>query len=93
MRKLNALLPEINISLVKGKQEKKSLYSASLRKQLTFCDATGPQKFHTDDASLPRSIRSSTQLCVVTHHQYGISAFVSQTSFRGETNSGVLSVK
>jgi len=26
---------------------------------------------------------------VVTHHQYGISALVSQTSFRGETSSGV----
>ena len=26
---------------------------------------------------------------VVTHHQYGISAFISQMSFRGETSSGV----
>ena len=60
-----------------------------------------PQKFHTDDASLPRSewcsrlvenlhhpIRSTTQIWVVTRHQYGISVTVSQTSFRGETTSG-----
>ena len=32
-----------------------------------------------------RPIRSATQLWVLTHHQYGISALVSQTSFRGET--------
>ena len=60
-----------------------------------------PQKFHTDDASLPRSewcsrlvenlhhpIRSTTQIWVVTRHQYGISVTVSQTSSRGETTSG-----
>ena len=34
------------------------------------------QKFHTDDA-------------VVTRHQYGISALVSQTSFHGETIGGL----
>ena len=33
-----------------------------------------------------------TQTWVVTRHQYGISAFVSQTSFRGET-SGDLRTK
>ena len=35
------------------------------------------QKFHTDDAS------------VVARHQCGISAFVSQTSFREQTSGGV----
>ena len=30
-------------------------------------------------------IRSTNQIWVVTRHQYGISALVSQTSFRGET--------
>ena len=34
------------------------------------------QKYHTDDA-------------LVTRHQYGISALVSQTLFRGETIGGV----
>ena len=34
------------------------------------------QKYHTDDA-------------VLTRHQYGISALVSQTSFRGETIGGL----
>ena len=33
-----------------------------------------------------RPIRSTTQIQVVTRHQYGISALVSQTSFRGETS-------
>ena len=32
-----------------------------------------------------RPIRSTTQIWVVTRHQYGISALVSQTSFGGET--------
>ena len=63
------------------------------------------QKFHTDDASLPdvgsasdwlrqishaaRPIRGSTQIWVVTRNQNGISALVSQTSFRGEAVGGV----
>ena len=36
-----------------------------------------------------RPIRSTTQIWVVTRHQYGISALVSQTSFGGETSGGV----
>ena len=36
-----------------------------------------------------RPIRSTTQVWVVTRHQYGISALVSQTSFRGETSGDV----
>ena len=62
------------------------------------------QKFHTDDASsdlgsasdwssrmrnLIQPIRSTTQIWVVTRHQYGISALVSQTSFGGETSGSV----
>ena len=35
--------------------------------------------------SLLQPIRSTTQIWVMTRHQYGISALVSQTSFRGET--------
>ena len=34
-----------------------------------------------------RPIRSTTQIWVVTRHQYGISALVSQTSFRGESSA------
>ena len=34
-------------------------------------------------------IRSTTQTWLVTHHQYGFSALVSQTSFREETSGGV----
>ena len=40
------------------------------------------QKFHTDDASLPRS-----GSVLLTRHKYGISAFISQTSFGGETRA------
>ena len=35
--------------------------------------------------NLIQPIRSSTQIWVVTRHQYGISAHVAQTSFSGET--------
>ena len=37
-----------------------------------------------------RPIGSTTQIWVMTHHQYGISAFVSQTSFGGETSGSVV---
>ena len=36
-----------------------------------------------------RPIRSATQIWVVTRHQYGISALVSQTPFGRETSGGV----
>ena len=35
------------------------------------------------------AIRNITQIWVVTHHQYGISALVSQTSSRGQTSGGI----
>ena len=38
---------------------------------------------------LAQPIRSTTQIGVVTRHQYGISALVSQTSFGGETSGSV----
>ena len=61
------------------------------------------QKFHADDASdlggvsdwlkqishAARPIRNTTQIWVVARHQYGISALVSETPFRGETSGGV----
>ena len=34
-------------------------------------------------------IRSTTQICILTCHQYGISALVSQTSFRRNTSGSV----
>ena len=36
-------------------------------------------------SQVARPIRSTTQILVVMHHQYGIFALVSQTSFGGET--------
>ena len=38
---------------------------------------------------MARPIRSPTQIWVVTRHQYGISALVPQTSFRGESSGGI----
>ena len=37
-----------------------------------------------------RPIRSTTQIWVVTRHQYGISALIPQTTFSGETSGGVV---
>ena len=39
--------------------------------------------------NLLQPIRSTTQIWEVTRHQYGVFAFVPQTSFRGKINSGV----
>ena len=39
--------------------------------------------------NLIQAIRRTTQIWVVTRHQYGISALVSKTSFGGETSGGV----
>ena len=39
--------------------------------------------------NVTQPIRSATQIWVVTRHQYGISALVSQTSFREETSGDV----
>ena len=39
-----------------------------------------------------RPIRRTTQIWVVTHHQYEISALFSQTSFRAETSGGVVKI-
>ena len=36
-----------------------------------------------------RPIRSTSQILVVTHRQYGNSALVSHASFRGETSGGI----
>ena len=62
------------------------------------------QKFHTDDVSLPHiwvvhligwKFASSNQKHYpdLTRHQYGILAFVSQTSFHGDISSGVVTCK
>ena len=53
------------------------------------------KKFHTASDLLnqishaARPIRSTTQIWVMTRHQCGISALVSQTSFGGETSGSV----
>ena len=63
------------------------------------------QKFHTETCHYPdldgasnwscrvgnliQPIRSTTEIWIVTRHQYGISALVSQTSFGGETSGSI----
>ena len=42
------------------------------------------------EGNLLQPIRSTTQIWVVTRHQYGISAVISQTSFPGGTSGGVV---
>ena len=40
-------------------------------------------------ANLLQPIRSTTRICVVMHHQFGISVLVSLMSFHGETSGGI----
>ena len=67
----------------------------SLRKQPTLHDATtGPPPPRNDiwelSAEIPYWWRITTQIWLVTRHQYGISALNSQMSLRGETRGGVV---
>ena len=63
------------------------------------------QKFHTDDIHYPdmgsadwlkeislatRPIRSTTQIWVVTCHQFGITAVIAQMSFCWESSGGIV---
>ena len=74
--------------------------AGSLRKQPTFGDATtglpskwvmvgGASNWLCHMGNLIQPIRSTTQIWVVTRHQYGISVLISQTSFGGETSGSV----
>ena len=44
------------------------------------------------ERNLLQPIKSTIQIWVVKRHQYGISALVPQTSFRGETSGDVVNV-
>ena len=50
------------------------------------------QKFYAG-GNLFHPIRSTTQIRVVTRHQFGIFALVSQTSFRGKPSGGVAKLR
>ena len=54
-----------------------------------YPDLGGASDWSCRVGNLFQPIRSTTQIWVVTRHQYGISALVSQTSFGGETNGSV----
>ena len=51
-----------------------------------YSDLGSPSDWSCRVGNLIYPNRSTTQIWVVTRHQYGISAFVSQTSFGGETS-------
>ena len=53
-------------------------------------DNSSGNNYSVKQISLPaQPIKSTTQIWVVTRHQYGISVLVSQTSFHDETSDGV----
>ena len=54
-----------------------------------YPDLGGASDWLNQISHAARPIRSTTQIWVVTRHQYGISALVSQTSFGGETSDSV----
>ena len=54
-----------------------------------YPDLSGASDWLNQICHAARPIRSTTQILVVTRHQYGISALVSQTSFGGETSGSV----
>ena len=54
-----------------------------------YPDLSGAFDWLNQISHAARPIRSTTQIWVVTRHQYGISALVSQTSFCGETSGSV----
>ena len=57
--------------------------------RLDFPDLVSSSDWSCNEGNLLQAIRSTTQIRVVTDHQYGISVLVSQTIFRGETSGGV----
>ena len=54
-----------------------------------YPDLSGASDWLNQISHAARSIRSTTQIWVVTRHQYGISALVPQTSFGGKTSGSV----
>ena len=54
-----------------------------------YPDLGGVSDWSCHVINLIKPIRSTTQIWVVKRHQYGISALVSQTSFREETSGSV----
>ena len=54
-----------------------------------YPDLGGASDWLNQISHAARPIRSTTQIWVMTRHQYGISALVSQTSFGGETSDSV----
>ena len=54
-----------------------------------YPDLGSPSDWLNQISHTARPIRSTTQIWVVTHHQYGMSALISQMSFGGETNGSI----
>ena len=58
----------------------------SILMTLHYADLDSASDWLNQISHKARPIRSTTLIWVVTRHQYGISALVSQTSFRGKTS-------
>ena len=54
-----------------------------------YSDLVSASDWLNQSSQAARPIRSTTQTWVVTRHQYGNSALVSETSFGGETSDSV----
>ena len=54
-----------------------------------YPDLGGASDWSCQVENLIQAMRGTTQIWLVTCHQYGISVLVSQTSFGGETSGGV----
>ena len=55
-----------------------------------FPDLVSTSDWSCGESNFLQLIKRTTQIRVVTRHQYGISVLVSQTSFRGETSGAVV---
>ena len=55
-----------------------------------YPDLGGASDWSCRVENLIQPMRGTTQIWLVTRHQYGISVLVSQTSFGGETSGGVV---
>ena len=81
-------------AFVIGRENSRQLATLPLRRNsilmtLHYPDLRSASDWSCRMGNLVYPIRSTAQILVVTRHQYGISALVSQTSFGGETSDSV----
>ena len=62
----------------------------SILMMCNYPDLGGASDWSCHVGNLLQPIRSTTRIWMVTHHQYGISALVSQTSHHRGTSGGIV---